>query len=254
VSNKDWFYSGGACLFLLAISAGSAVSQDAKEIVARADRHARGRTSKVEMLMRVERPDWSREMRMKVWSKANDLSLVLLTAPARDKGSSFLKRKTEVWNWLPSVEKAIKIPPSMMMQSWMGSDFTNDDLVKESSVVLDYIHRLVGDTVIDTLDCHVIEMIPRPEAAVVWGKLLACISKDHFLQMRFEYYDEDLELINVMSMSNIRELGGRLLPTRMEMTPVDKPGQRTVMEYIAAEYNLEIEDSFFSQQNMKRVR
>ncbi|MCP4633720.1 MAG: outer membrane lipoprotein-sorting protein [candidate division Zixibacteria bacterium] len=207
-----------------------------------------------EFSMEVIRPDWSRKTTMKSWSKGTEYSLILVISPARDKGTTFLKRENEVWNWVPSVEKVIKIPPSMMMQSWMGSDFTNDDLVKESSIVKDYTHKIVGDSTIDNRDCYKIELLPKPDAPVVWGKILNWITKENYLQMRVEYYDEDEELINVMVMSDVKMLGGRLLPAIMEMIPIDKEGHKTVMKYNSAEFNKPIKDSFFSEQNMKRVR
>lgn len=229
-------------------------AQDALEIVRRADSHLRGKTRYSEMTMKVVRPDWSREISMKAWEKGHDLSLVLITSPARDRGITFLKRGTEMWNWLPAVEKIIKIPPSMMMQSWMGSDFTNDDLVKESSMVEDYTHRIVGDSTIADRACYKIELIPKPEAAVVWGKLYAWITKQDDLELRTEFFDEDDELVNVLKMSEVKLMGGRLLPTVMVMTPVGKEGQRTEMKMLKVEFNIPLKDSFFSEQNLKRVR
>ncbi len=232
----------------------AAQTRDATDIVRRADQHLRGNTSYAELTMTLVRPDWSRELSMKSWSKGTKLSLILVTAPARDKGTAFLKRGSEVWNWVPSVERVIKIPPSMMSQSWMGSDFTNDDLVKESSIVDDYTHTVVGDTTLAERACWKIRMIPKPDAAVVWGEVLIWISKQDDLELRREYFDEDGKRVNVMEMSDIRTLGGRLLPTVMEMTPTDKPGNKTVLRYQAARFDEPIDDAFFSEQNLKRVR
>ena len=142
----------------------------------------------------------------------------------------------------------------MMMQSWMGSDFTNDDLVKQSSVVKDYVHSFVGEEEVDGYLCHKIQMIPKPEAGVVWGKVIMWVSKQGYLQMRADYFDEDEFLVKSMIGSKIQKMGGRTIPTHWEMIPVDKPGQKTVMEYISIEFNIDINESFFSQQNMKRVR
>jgi outer membrane lipoprotein-sorting protein len=242
-------------LLCVAVAATSfAQAPDATEIVRRADQHLRGNTSYTELTMKLVRPDWSRELSMKSWSKGTDRALILITAPARDKGTAFLKRGNEVWNWVPSVERVIKIPPSMMSQSWMGSDFTNDDLVKESSIVEDYTHTIAGDSTITGRPCWKIRMIPKPEAAVVWGKVLLWVSKEDDLELRCEYYDEDEVLINVMEMSNVKTLGGRLLPTVMEMLPQDKPGNKTVLTYEEARFDEPLADSFFSEQNMKRLR
>jgi outer membrane lipoprotein-sorting protein len=236
------------------IIAGAAHAQDADEIMKAADQHMRGKTNYSEMTMQVVRPDWSRKTTMKAWSKGTAYSLILITAPARDKGTSFLKRNSEIWNWLPSVEKVIKIPPSMMMQSWMGSDFTNDDLIKESSMVHDYTHEIAGDSVIDGHDCYRIKLVPRPDAAVVWGKLYVWVMKDEPIELRVEYFDEDGELINIETLSNIKTLGGRRIPSIMTMTPVDKEGHATILTIQDAEYDKPMEDSFFSEQQMKRLR
>jgi outer membrane lipoprotein-sorting protein len=233
---------------------GTSISQDATEIIRKSDNHVRGNTSIVEMSMTVQRPDWTREVKMKSWEKESKLSLILITAPARDNGTSFLKRGKEVWNWLPSVERVIKIPPSMMLQSWMGSDFTNDDLVKESSIIYDYDHEVVGDSIIDNRECHKIKMVPKPDAPVVWGMIFIWITKSEYLQMRVEYYDEDSELINIMAMSEIMEMGGRVIPTVLEITPVNKPEHRTIIKYESIIFDSPIKDSFFSEQNMKRLR
>ncbi len=227
---------------------------DAKEIIRRADQKMQGNSSRSEMVMKIVRPDWSREVTMKGWALGREYSLILITAPARDKGTAFLKRDKEIWNWQPSIDRVVKLPPSMMMQSWMGSDFTNDDLVKESSVVNDYEHTLMGDTVVGDRDCYKIEMIPKEEAAVVWGRVEAYISKEDYLQMLFKYYDEDEILVNTMYMSEIKEIGGRIIPTVLEMVPAEDPGHKTLIIYRNIEFEIPIKDDFFSIQNTKRVR
>lgn len=229
--------------------------QTALEIVQKADEKARGvNSSRGEMKMTIVRPTWSREITIKSWTKGRDYSLMLVTAPARDKGTAFLKREQEIWNWQPTIERAIKLPPSMMMQSWMGSDFTNDDLVRESSVVVDYTHELLGEEEIDGRLCYQIELTPKPEAPVVWGKVISWISKDELLQLRTEFYDEEGELVNTMVGKEVKMIGGRLLPTRLEMIPADEEGKKTVVEQLDLTFDLPMDESFFSIQNMKQVR
>jgi len=226
----------------------------AKEIIQKADEKNRGLSSQGSITMTVIRPDWTRTITMKTWSKSRDYSLVLITAPARDKGQVFLKIKTEMWNWVPSIDKTIKIPPSMMLQSWMGSDFTNDDLVKQSSIVVDYTHKLLGKEKVRGMDCYKIEMIPLPEAAVVWGKVIMWITVSGYDQWMAEYYDEDNKLMTVSNSYDIRKMGDREIPTRLEMVPQNKKGQKTVMQIDEMKFNTRVEESFFSQQNMKKIR
>jgi len=229
-------------------------AQDAYQIIKQADEHLRGGSQKAVMSIEVQRPKWSRTMEIKAWSLGNDYSFILINAPARDKGTVFLKREKEIWNWQPKIEKVIKLPPSMMMQSWMGSDFTNDDLVKESSILLDYTHEIIGDTLILNRACYNIQLTPKPEAAVVWGKIKTFIDKNDFLQLGSEFYDEDGYLINKMEASEIRFFGSKILPSKMVMTPLEEEGQMTILLYKSIEYNIDIDETFFSKQNMKRLR
>ena len=248
-------YKTVSYIFLSGLFISSAIfAQDATEIVKKANDLVMGKTSQGINKMIVVRPDWSREVSMKMWSKGTEYYLIYITAPAREKGQVFLKRKNELWNWMPSIGRMIKIPPSMMMQSWMGSDFTNDDLLKESSIVNDYEHKIIGSEEIDGYDCYKIELTPKPNAAVVWGKILMWISKKEFYELKIEFYDETGELINKQFGSEIKKMGNRTIPTKLTMIPVDKEGHKTILEFIDVEFDKPISDGFFSKQNMKRVR
>lgn len=228
-------------------------SQTAKEIVQKADEKMRGSTLLAEITIKTVRPSWSREMTVRTWMKGPTLAMILVQSPAKDKGIVYLKRKKEVWNWIPSLEKTIKLPPSMMSQSWMGTDFTNDDLVKESSVVNDYEHSIIGDTIIDNRNCYIIRMVPNPEAAVVWGKLIVCIDKKDFIELHTKFFDEDGNLINTMNAFDVKMMDGRLIPTRFEMIPAEKPNQKTVMIYQSVQYNKPIDNNFFTTEKMETL-
>jgi outer membrane lipoprotein-sorting protein len=230
-----------------------AFGQDAKEIIRSADEKMRGKSSQAEMIIRTTRPTWSREMGVKTWMKGRDFAMILIQSPAKDKGTVFLKRKKEVWNWLPTLERSVKLPPSMMTQSWMGTDFKNDDLVKESSVVEDYNHTIIGDTVIMDRVCYVIQLIPKPAAPVVWGKLLVCVDKKDYLELHTRFYDEDGVLINTMRALEIKMMDGRLIPTHVEMIPSDKKNQKTEIIYQQIFFNRLIDESFFTLDKMKKV-
>ncbi len=229
-------------------------AQNATEIINRAENKFRGKKAYAEMKMTIIRPTWKREITMKSWSLGEDYSLVVITAPARDKGTAFLKRGRELWNWQPTIERTIKMPPSMMMQSWMGSDFTNDDLVRESSLKNDFTHKLAGKEEVAGRSCYKIVLTPKPDAAVVWGKVIMWIDVKDYLEMKVEFYDEDEFLVNTIYGKDIKMLGGRLLPSVMELIPADKPGQKTIIEYLALDFNVKVDERFFSLQNLRRVR
>ena len=233
----------------------SLIAQDATEIIRKADEKTRGKiTAYSEFTISIVRPKWTREMSLKSWSKGEDYSLILLTAPAKEKGAAFLQRKKEVWNWIPSIERTIKLPPSMMSQSWMGTDFTNDDLVKESSQVYDYVHTIKGDTILEGRNCYKILLTPKPDAAVVWGKIITYIDSVDYIQLRAEMYDEDDFLVNIINSSEIKEMGVQLLATQMEMIPVEKDGHKTILTMKEMVFDKPIADNFFTTRNMKKVK
>jgi len=241
------FYRIAIFTLLISLSNGVlAQNPTPQEIIAKSEDKVRGKYAQGEIKMTIIRPDWKREIQMKSWSSGDDYSLILVTAPARDKGTAFLKRKKEMWNWQPKIDRVIKMPPSMMSQSWMGSDFTNDDLARANSRVEDFIQTIEGSEVIDDRDCWILQLIPKDEAGVVWGKIKIWIDKEEYIQMKSEFFDEDDYLVNTMVAKDIGQLGGRILPRSMEVIPADEEGHKTV--------NKAIKDSFYSQQNMKRIR
>jgi outer membrane lipoprotein-sorting protein len=239
---------------LLCVLMQSAFAQTAKEIIQRSNDLMRGTSSYAEISMTIVKPEWSRTVAMKIWSVEPDYAMVYVTEPARDRGSVTLKRKNEVWNWLPSVQRVIKLPPSMMLSSWMGSDFTNDDLVRQSSIVDDYRHTLEGEETIEGRKCWKVTLVPHPEAGVVWGKVIMWVSKEGYLQMRTDFFDEEGARVRSFTGSNVRKFGDRMLPAHFEMIPVNEPGTRTVMDYREMRFDKAYDPSFFSEQNMKRVR
>jgi outer membrane lipoprotein-sorting protein len=232
----------------------SAFAQTATEIIQRMEKNMRGETLLVEMEMDIVRPRFTRTIGIKSWAMGEDFSMILITAPTRDRGTSYLKRQREIWNWVPSIERTIKLPPSMMSQSWMGSDFTNDDLVRESSTIHDYTHSIKGSEKIQDYDCYIIEMIPKTDAAVVYGRILLWITKEGYLQLRAENYDEYGALVSTILSSDIKKMDDRMVPTRLEMLPTDKPGQKTVLRYLNMQFNRPLDEAFFSVQRMRDLR
>jgi outer membrane lipoprotein-sorting protein len=226
----------------------------AKEIIKKANDLMQGQTNESYMHMSIVRPTWQRTIFFHSWLKGGEYSLVIITDPAKEKGQTFLKRKNEIWNWVPTIQRMIKLPPSMMSQGWMGSDFTNDDLLKAASIVEDYEHTMLGTEVCNGEECYKIKLIPKPNAAVVWGSLIKWVSKKGYFQMKTEFYDEDTQLVKTESASNIKKMGDRENTTHFEIIPADKSGNKTVVDFDKATFNKPIDDSFFSQQNMKTIR
>ena len=226
----------------------------ALEIIQQSEENFRGATNISEIKMTINRPKWTREMVMKTWSVEDRLAMIVVKEPAREKGTTFLKKEKEIWNWVPSIEKVVKLPPSMMMQSWMGSDFTNDDLVQSASLRTDYDHELMGTEMIDGIECYKLALIPKPDAPVVWGKIITWISTERLLQLKSEFYDEDDYLINVLTASDIKEMDGRYIPSKLMVQPVDDPENNTIIEYLEIDFDAEIDESMFTIQQMKRMR
>jgi outer membrane lipoprotein-sorting protein len=242
-------------IFILFIPVGHSQELSPKEIIRLADEKFNGeKTASSVMSMTIVRPTWERTIEFKNWSSGRDKALTLITAPARDKGQSFLKRKYEMWNWNPTISRLIKLPPSMMSQGWMGSDYTNDDILRESSVVNDYIHEILGEETIEGRHCYKINMIAKEDAAVIWGSQIRWIDKKDFLFLKAELYDEDEYLVRTELGINIKSMDGRMIPTRLELIPAEEEGHLTIIEIKEIEFNKPINDSFFSQQNMKRIR
>ncbi len=229
-------------------------AQNAAEIIERMEEAMRGESSEAEMKMTIERPRYTREISMKAWALGEEFSLILITAPARDQGTTYLKRRNEIWNYVPNIDRTIKMPPSMMSQSWMGSDFSNDDLVRESSTIEDYEHSVLREEEYNGRNAWVLELIPKPDTPIVWGKVLMWVDQEHYIALKEENYDQRDELANTILFSEIGEMGGRLFPSKLTLIPADKPEQKTIMEYQSLQFDIEIDESFFTQQNMRRVR
>lgn len=247
-------YTSFLVLILLLLPA-LAVSQDAKEIVKKADEKFNGeKSSYSEMVMTIVRPKYKRNLEFKSWSSGSSQSLTLITAPAKEKGQTFLKNGNNLWSWSPVIQRLIKLPNSMMSQGWMGSDFTNDDIMRESSLIKDFTHKLEGSEIIDNHKCYKILLTPLENAGVVWGKIRLWISADEYLELKSEYYDEDGFLVKTHKAGNIKTFDGRKLPSLMEIIPAEEPQNKTLVNIIAMKFNIPVENDFFTQQNMKKIK
>ena len=226
----------------------------ATEIVRKSDQLMQGDSYISTMTMKIVRPTWDRTIVFKSWGKGRDLAMTYIKAPAAEKGQSFLKRGNEMWTWNPKINRLIKLPPSMLSQGWMGSDYTNDDILKESSIVKDYNHTVVNVENYEGYDCWVIEMIPKEDAAVVWGKIISHIAKEKYFPLKVRYFNEDGELVKSHLNSDIKQMDNRDIPTKTIVQPADTPDKKTIVFIDQIDFNIKLSDQFFSQQNMKRIR
>ena len=235
-------------------NANAAQSKSVNDILKSAANNFRAKTMYTETKMILVRPSWKREISMKSWSKSDDYTLVLITSPEKEKGITFLKRKKELWNWIPSIERLVKLSSSMMGEAWMGSDFTNGDIIRDSSIEKSYKYKLDKTENIRGTNCYKVIFTAKENAAVVWGQILTWISVDDYVQHKTEFYDEDNVLINTINAYDIKLFGKRKLATRLEMIPESKPGYSTIMTIQKYEFEIPIKDSFFTQENMKVVK
>jgi len=218
------------------------------------DRIMRGESSVGTVTMDVMTENWSRSMEMKVWSLGTDYALVRILSPRKDAGTATLKVGNEIWNYLPRVDRTIKIPASLMSASWMGSHFTNDDLVKESRLVDDYDISLAYEGDRDGVQVWEFDLVPKPEAPVVWGRIAYRIRKADAMPVYARYYDEGGQLIRTMTFYDYRQMGGRLVPAAMRVVPEDKPDEYTEIRYSDLEFDVDLDADFFSLRRLRDAR
>lgn len=240
----------------LFLSSGTVFSENIypTEIVKRADDLLQGASNRGTYKMRVVTPSWTRELTLKVYSENKEKTFIRILSPAKEAGIGTLRIKNEMWNYLPNVERTIKIPPSMMLQPWMGSDFANDDLVNESSIVNDYTHSFVSAENIDGYKVHVIQLDPKPDAPVIWGKMMFWVREDD-VPLREEYYDERGKLIKVLDYSDIGKVSDRIMPRVWTMTSKVKAGHYTEIKLETdVEYNVPIDPEIFTLPYLKKIQ
>ena len=222
------------------------------EIVDQVDQLLRGDSSQGTITMQIVTENWQRSLTMQVWSQGTENSLVRIEKPRKEAGTATLKVGNNIWNYLPKVSRTIKIPTSMMMASWMGSHFTNDDLVRESSMSRDYFITISYEGERNGISVYEFTLIPKPDAAVVWGKLELEVRQDDLMPTWHRYYDEDGTLIRELTFSEYTLMGGRRVPTRLVMQPYDKPGEQTVIIYDNLAFDVPIQADTFSLRNLER--
>jgi hypothetical protein len=233
-------------------------SLDAVALVERFEEIFRGTTAQMKAAMTIERPRWTRTVTFRSWDdRAKDRALVRILGPAKDRGTGFLREEQTLWTYLPRIERTTRIPPSMMLQPWMGSDFSNDDLVRESSIVRDYTPRDLGYDELDGMRVRGIELLPKEEAPVVWSRVEIWIETDRIVPVREIFFDEPqpgrFEAVRDMRFSDVHEVQGRPLPHLWVATPLDKEGHVTRVQVMEMRFDEPLADAIFTLANLKRA-
>ena len=223
-----------------------------EEAQRRLDEVYRAKTTIGRMEMKIVKPSRTRVMRMKVWSQGQDKSLIVLESPARDKGTATLKVEKNLWNYLPKISRTVRIPPSMMLGSWMGSDFTNDDLVKDASYSKDFDAQWQGRST--SPKGWIIELVAKPGKVGLWKRIEMIVNEKATLPIEARYFDRRNRLARTMKFKDVKTLGGRKIPATMLIQPADKPEESTQMTYLDLKFNAKVPDSTFSLSRLKRGR
>ncbi|MFW5811179.1 MAG: outer membrane lipoprotein-sorting protein [Thermodesulfobacteriota bacterium] len=235
------------------ILVGAAAARDPDAIVSDSFHYMRGEASVSTVVMTIHRPDWERQMTVKGWTRGEKDSLLRIIEPPRDEGNGTLKKGSEMWTYNPKVNRVIKLPPSMMSQSWMGSDFSNNDLAKSDTLLYDYDHVLEGTETHDGKTVYRIKSIPKPKAPVIWGMQRLKIREDSVMLEEI-FYDQDLNPVKILTSSDIQMLGGRLFPKVTTMRKAEEPEEYTQLEYKALEFKKDMPDRIFTLSRLKNPR
>ena len=243
------------CLLVVssATSATEVGNSDPRELIRAAMEHWRGITSYSEMTMTIHRSDWERSFSMQAWTEGDKLSLVRVIEPKRDAGNGTLVKDQSMWTFSPKINRILKVPSSMMSQSWMGSDFSNKDISKSTDIIDQYDHRLLNTETRGDHVVYTIESIPHEEAAVVWGKEIVSI-RDDFVMLRQEFWDQDYILVKEMEATEIAIMDDRTIASRMRMQKLETPGEWTEMVVDDIDFDVKMADNLFTLSNLRNPR
>ena len=237
-------------VFLMLSSKPQAADDEALVLVKKAFDYWRGLSSYSEFSMTIHRPDFERTMILRGWTKGRSDGLFYVLQPPKDMGNGSLKKGRQMWSYNPKINRAIKLPPSMMSQSWMGSDVSNDDLAKSDSILDDYDHAIVEREMVDGHQVFTVESIAKEDAPVVWGKQILRV-RDDFILLSEQFFDEDMELVKEMTAEDLVEFSGRIFPKIWTMRRVDERDRFTRLEYRILEFDIDIEDRLFTLASLK---
>lgn len=238
---------------VLVLSANTLREPTASEVLQKAS-EVYSTTLIAEMKVEVHRAKWTKTMELKTWMKGDEKALAYILSPEKDKGTIFLKNGDEVWNYLPKINRSVKLPMATLSQQWMGTDLSGDDVVRMSNWSDQYEAELTGSKTIRGYDCYLVTLTPTNDADVLWGKLELFISKQGYFQMRTVFYDEDEEVVSELDADKIKQFGDRKFPSVFTYTPANKPGQYSRVIYSDLTFGRPIPDSFFTKMNLPQVK
>lgn len=229
-----------------------AAALDADKIIELSESRVRGKSTQALMTMTVKRPSYTRTLSIRSWSVGKERALVEILEPAKESGVSSLRVSQEMWNYLPKTDQVIRIPPSLMLQSWMGSDFTNDDLMKSSSISRDYRHRIVRRERTQGQDAILIECLPKKDAPVVWGKVHYWVRAKDYLPVKEKFFDDQNKWARTIYFSRFKKMDDRVVPTKMKVVVAGAPLESTVVSYQKILYDRKIPNSLFEREEVRR--
>ena len=203
--------------------------------------------------MVIHRPDWERSMSIRAWTRGQDQTLVRVVEPKKDRGNGTLIDDNNMWTYSPKINRVIKVPSSMMGQSWMGSDFSNKDIARADDIIDQYEHRFLSERMVDGVTVYEIESVPHEDAAVVWGREVLSIRVDYVV-LEHAFYDQDGDLVKALRSYEIAEMGGRTIALRQRMSKVETPDEWTEISVNTVEYDVELGDEIFTLSNLRNPR
>lgn len=230
----------------------AASSAEATKLVEKSETQTRGNSLQAKVSMTVNNGGTTRSVSFRIWSEGREKALIKVLSPAKDRGTGNLRQDLNLWQYLPNIERVVKIPPSMMLQSWMGSDFTNDDLVKTSSLARDYTHSIEKKEELNGMATVKIICAPKPNAPVTWGKVVLWVRESDAVPVKQEFYLENGSLVKVMEGSEIKTFGTHTIPTKLTMKNLKKEGSSTTLEYQNVVFDEKISAKLFTQENLQR--
>lgn len=229
-------------------------SLTAEQIILKSEQHISAGQVTADLKVDVKRSSWSKSMEIKTWALGTDLAMAYIKSPEKDKGTVFLKTEDAVYNYLPKINKVIKMPMNLLAQKWMGTDMSTDDLVKGTTFSKDYNATLLGSETVNTRNSYKLKLLPKADADVLWGRIDLWIDKATYNQMKMKFYDEDLELVHTITGKNIKKMGGIDVVSQYTIVPANKKEQTTTLTYQSLDIKTKLSADFFTKENMKKVR